>query len=70
MGRIGSRVARVAESLGMRVGYHDLIEIDERSRGDAIPMDLDALARQSQVLTIHVDGRASNAKLFGSSFFA
>ena len=70
MGRIGSRVARVAESLGMRVVYHDLIDIDERSRCGAIPMDLETLASQSQVLTIHVDGRASNAKHFGSSFFA
>lgn len=69
-GRIGSRVARVGQALNMRVVYHDLIEIDPKQRGDASPVGFDELFGESDVLTVHVDGRAANRGLLGQDAFA
>lgn len=69
MGRIGSRVARAAGALGMRVGYFDLGEIEPAARYGAEPVPLEALLAGSDFLTVHVDGRASNRGLVGAEAF-
>jgi len=70
LGQIGSRIARVADALQMRACYNDLAEIPEHRRAGAVPVDLTTLASDSRVISIHVDGRASNAQYFGPAFFA
>jgi phosphoglycerate dehydrogenase-like enzyme len=69
-GQIGSRVGRVASAMQMNVRYNDLREIPAHAREGATPSDLESLACESGVISIHVDGRASNAQFFGPSFFA
>ena len=59
-GRIGRRVAQVATAIGFTVIYHDLLEIPESERHGASPVDFDRLLQESDVLTIHVDGRDAN----------
>ncbi len=70
LGRIGKAVARVGETLFGRVIYHDLVEIPERERLGAAPVSREELLRESDVLTIHVDGRASNRNLIDSTVCA
>lgn len=62
-GRIGQRIAQVASAFGMKVIYHDLVEIEEDARSGATPVDRETLLRSSDVLTMHVDGRPSNRHL-------
>lgn len=69
-GRVGSRVARVAASFGMRVRYHDLVEIPEAVRGGAEPVSRERLLAESDVVTVHVDGRPANRGLLGTEAFA
>ena len=65
-GRIGSRMAEVAAAIGFNVMYHDIEDIPVESRRDARSVDMDTLLEESDVLTIHVDGRPSNHGLLGS----
>ncbi|MFK7758888.1 MAG: NAD(P)-dependent oxidoreductase [Phycisphaerales bacterium] len=69
MGYIGSRVARVASALGMRVRYNDLTEITPECRHGAESVSLDELLKTSRCICIHVDGRASNHKLIDQDRF-
>ncbi|MEE2971556.1 MAG: NAD(P)-dependent oxidoreductase [Planctomycetota bacterium] len=59
-GRIGRRVAEVATAIGFTVVYHDLLQIPEEDRHGASPVSMDGLLAESDVLTVHVDGRDSN----------
>ena len=59
-GRIGSRMAQVANAIGFTVIYNDLDDIPAESRHGAQPVDLETLLESSDVLTIHVDGRPAN----------
>lgn len=70
MGRIGTRVARVGSALGMRVVYHDVEEVPHDRRHGATPVPLRTLLEESDVLTVHVDGRSSNRGLLGREQFA
>ncbi len=70
LGRVGSGVARVGTALGMRVIANDLRDIPERDRGGAAMVDLATLLRESDVLSVHVDERASNRGLVGREAFA
>jgi phosphoglycerate dehydrogenase-like enzyme len=63
LGKIGQRVARVASALGMRVIYHDLLDIPADRRHGAIPVSRADLFAQADALTIHVDGRKANRGL-------
>lgn len=63
LGRIGKAVARVAERLMGRVLYHDLLEIPPAERCGAAPVTREELTTTSDILTIHVDGRAENRNL-------
>jgi phosphoglycerate dehydrogenase-like enzyme len=60
MGRIGRRVAEVARAIGCHVQYHDLLSIPPNERHGAEPVALDLLLQTSDILSVHVDGRASN----------
>jgi len=69
-GRIGSRVAQVGAALGMRVIYHDLREIPPAQRFGADPAPREALLSESNVLTVHVDGRPANRGLIDADALA
>lgn len=65
-GHIGSRVARAGDALGMRVMYHDLLEI----KGvEAHAGSFEEVLRESRCVTIHVDGRAENRGLIDEREF-
>lgn len=61
MGRIGRRVAEVASAIGFRVRFNDLLDIPEPDRRGAEPVDVDRLFATCDVITVHIDGRPSNA---------
>jgi D-3-phosphoglycerate dehydrogenase len=68
-GNIGSQLSVLAESLGMRVLFFDTA--DRLALGNARRCGtLDELLAESDVVTLHVDGRASNSSLFGEGQFA
>ena len=69
-GRIGRRVAQVANAIGFRTIYHDLLEIPESERHGAEPVSLDALLADSDVLTVHVDGRDANHGFLDATLIA
>ncbi len=60
MGRVGSRVARIAAGIGMEVLYNDLVEIPESRRWGARPVSLDELLYRADILSVHIDPRPSN----------
>jgi len=65
-GRIGSKVGAVASVFGMRVLCCDLLEIPSDRRAGVEPVGFEELLAGSEILTIHVDGRASNRGLIGA----
>ena len=65
-GRIGSMMARVGAAMDMKVVYHDLRDIPPEGRFGAEPRHLDALLAEADLLTIHVDYRASNRHILGA----
>jgi D-3-phosphoglycerate dehydrogenase len=68
-GNIGSQLSVVAEALGMRVLFYDLEE--KLALGNAQPCgSLEELLERAETVTLHVDGRAGNAGLFGAEQFA
>jgi D-3-phosphoglycerate dehydrogenase / 2-oxoglutarate reductase len=65
-GAIGSQLSVLAEGLGMRVVFHDLTE--RLALGNARRMaSLDALLAESDVVSLHVDGRTGNTDLIGAA---
>lgn len=60
LGRIGRRVAQVAGAIGFEVVYNDLLEIPEAARFGARPVTVEELFAESDVLSLHCDGRACN----------
>ncbi len=63
-GNIGSQLSVVAEAMGMSVSFFDLE--DKLALGNARrAASLEELLGQSDVVSLHVDGRAGNAGLFG-----
>ncbi|MCL4222760.1 MAG: hypothetical protein KJZ65_15480 [Phycisphaerales bacterium] len=67
-GRIGSRVGRIARAFGARVLFNDLRHIAQTH--DCEAASLEALLSTSDVVTVHVDGRASNRDFFNAPRFA
>jgi phosphoglycerate dehydrogenase-like enzyme len=70
VGRIGRRVARVAAAIGMPVFCHDLLGPDELGLDAGFPgrfVDAGTLYAESDILTIHVDGRPENRGLIDAS---
>jgi len=68
-GNIGSQLSVLAEALGMSVLFYD--SADKLALGNARRCGtLDELLAESDVVTLHVDGRTSNSSLFGEEQFA
>lgn len=70
LGRIGQRIAAVGAAFGMKVVYNDLLNIPAELRHGARPVDRITLLLESDVLTIHVDGRPGNRGLIGAGELA
>ncbi len=67
-GNIGSQVSVLAESLGMQVLFFDAVE--KLALGNAKPChSLKELLNKSDIVTIHVDGRAENINLIDEKEF-
>ncbi|MAJ47115.1 MAG: D-3-phosphoglycerate dehydrogenase [Planctomycetes bacterium TMED75] len=65
-GHIGSQLSILAEGLGMRVVYHDIIE--KLPLGNAIARDdLHALLSESDVVSLHVPATAMTAGMMGAA---
>lgn len=69
-GRIGTQMARLAAALNMRTLYTDLLDLPESSRSGASAVPPETLLRESDIVTIHVDERASNHHLLNAAAFA
>jgi D-3-phosphoglycerate dehydrogenase len=68
-GNIGTQLSNVAEAVGLRVIFYDTA--DRLAHGNARRVaTLDELLAQSDVVSLHVDGRPGNAGLFGADQFA
>ena len=68
-GNIGSQLSVLAEALGMRVLFFDTA--DRLALGNARRCGtLDELLGESDVVSLHVDGRSSNSGIFGEEQFA
>jgi D-3-phosphoglycerate dehydrogenase / 2-oxoglutarate reductase len=67
-GNIGTQLSVLAEDLGMQVLFYDTA--DRLALGTARRCaSMHELLEQSDVVTLHVDGRASNRSLFGEQEF-
>ncbi|MFP5073205.1 phosphoglycerate dehydrogenase [Pseudonocardia nantongensis] len=68
-GNIGTQLSNIAEAVGLRVIFYDTT--DRLAHGNARRVgSLAELLAQSDVVSIHVDGRPGNAGLFGAEQFA
>jgi D-3-phosphoglycerate dehydrogenase len=68
-GNIGTQLSVLAEDLGMRVLFYDTA--DRLALGNAQRCEsMDELLTDSDVVTLHVDGRPSNNNFFGAAEFA
>jgi D-3-phosphoglycerate dehydrogenase / 2-oxoglutarate reductase len=68
-GNIGTQLSVLAENLGMRVLFFDTA--DKLALGNARSVgSLPELLAQSDIVTLHVDGRLSNRNIFGAAEFA
>lgn len=67
-GNIGSQVSILAEALGMKVIFYDKVE--KLALGNAKKCSsLDELLKNSDIITIHVDGKKENKNLIGEKEF-
>ena len=67
-GNIGSQLSVLAEAMGMQVYYYDVME--KLQLGNARKCDtMDELLATVDIVTLHVDGRKSNAKIIGEHEF-
>jgi D-3-phosphoglycerate dehydrogenase len=68
-GNIGTQLSVLAENLGMKVLFYDTA--DRLALGNARRcVSMAELLAEADVVTLHVDGRASNKSLFGEAEFA
>jgi D-3-phosphoglycerate dehydrogenase len=68
-GSIGAQLSVLAESLGMRVFFHDVV--DRLALGNATRCEtLEELLDVAETVSLHVDGRPANRQLFGEAEFA
>ncbi len=67
-GNIGSQLSILAESMGMKVYYYDLVE--KLALGNARKCcKLEELLKRSDIVTLHIDGRQENINIFGEKQF-
>ena len=68
-GNIGSQLSLLAEAMGMKVYFYDVV--DRLALGNATRVDsMQELFETCETISLHVDGRASNARLIGEREFA
>jgi D-3-phosphoglycerate dehydrogenase len=67
-GNIGTQLSVVAENLGMQILFFD--SRDVLPMGNARKVSLNELLKQSDIITIHVDGRKENINFISSREFA
>ncbi len=68
-GHIGTQVGLLAEALGMRVVYHDIVT--KLALGNAVPVrSLDTLLSQSDVVTLHVPETPQTRRMIGRAQIA
>jgi len=68
-GNIGSQLSVLAEGLGMKVIFFDVV--DKLALGNARRCDtLEELLAEAEVVSLHVDGRPGNASFFTAAEFA
>lgn len=68
-GRIGQTVARLVGPLCANVIYHDIAQIPPDRRHGAVPVSREELCAQADAITVHVDDRPSNRRIFNTDFF-
>src|SRR5690606_34247530 len=67
-GNIGTQLSVLAESMGMKVFYYDIEE--KLSLGNATKCKtMKEVLEQSDVISLHVDGRSTNTNLIGRAEF-
>ena len=68
-GSIGSQLSVLAEAMGMRVYYYDVVE--KLALGNAIKCEsMKELLKQAEVVSLHVDGREENTNLIDEEAFS
>jgi len=68
-GNIGTQLGVIAEALGMQVYFYDIV--DKLALGNAHKChNLNQLLEIADIITLHTDGRKSNANLIGEKQFA
>jgi D-3-phosphoglycerate dehydrogenase len=63
-GRVGSRLGIMAKSLGFRILFYDIKSIENDCGCNSV--DLDTLLLESDVISVHVDGRPENSNLINA----
>jgi phosphoglycerate dehydrogenase-like enzyme len=67
MGRVGRRVGKIAaDGFGMRVIYHDVLDVRPHLTFPATVVDKPTLFREADVVTLHTDMRPGNRHLVGA----
>jgi len=72
MGRIGKRIGHVMSAMGMRVIGHDLLPPEAWQAELTFACesaDRDTMLRESDIVTIHIDGRPENKQVIGADSF-
>jgi D-3-phosphoglycerate dehydrogenase len=67
-GNIGSQLSVLAEAVGLDVYYYDIVEKLPLGNATKCP-SLKELLKLADIVSVHVDGRAHNAGLFGAREF-
>ncbi|MDW7694341.1 phosphoglycerate dehydrogenase [Flammeovirgaceae bacterium SG7u.111] len=68
-GNIGAQLSVLAENMGMKVYYYDMVE--KLALGNATKCNsMEELLGIADVVSLHVDGRAENKMVFGEEQFA
>ncbi|MEP2704880.1 MAG: phosphoglycerate dehydrogenase [Roseibium sp.] len=68
-GNIGTQLANIAEAMGLRVIYYDLV--DKLQHGNVMPAEsLDALLAESDAVSLHVPDTPETQNMFGADQIA
>jgi phosphoglycerate dehydrogenase-like enzyme len=70
LGRIGRRVAQVMRAIGFDVVFNDAAAINQEHWNGARPVGVEELFESSDVISVHVDGRASNRGFVSAALLA